>query len=211
MTLQTASLQRVRSAAILWSVPGPICVHCGGRLIGWGGYWRRFRRHRDVTRVWVPRRRCRRCLKTQGLLPASALERRLDAVETIGEALIHRVLGATVQATAATLELPTTTVRDWLARHRDVAPALTRGLMAWAIGQGSQATDLPTGEPQTAVSALGAAWYAWSRRPRNPRVGPWTFWSLITGGRALSTNTRPLFPFSADAQMMAAAGPRRPP
>jgi hypothetical protein len=110
-------------------VPGPVCIECGGRLIGWGGYWRRLRHQLTVVRVRVQRRRCRSCGRTQSLLPAPALERRLDTVETIGEAVVRRLSGATVRATAETLGLPSTTVRDWLSRYRERAPTLGRGLM----------------------------------------------------------------------------------
>jgi hypothetical protein len=105
-------------------VPGAVCITCGGRLIRWGGYWRRLRRHAQVTRVLVPQSRCQSCGRTQNLLPASALERRLDTVDTIGWAVVRSVNGATVRKTAAELGLPT--VRDWLSRHQERAPALAR-------------------------------------------------------------------------------------
>jgi hypothetical protein len=164
-----------------------------------------------MDRVWVPRRRCRSCGQTQSLLPPRALERRLDTVETIGEAVVRKLNGATIRATAQALGLPSTTVRDWLSRYHERAPALGRGLVAWAIGQGEEIWRLPVDMDELAVAGLGAAWWSWCRRPGWPRVGPWRLWSLITRGRAMTANRSPLFPFNADAEMMAGASPARPP
>jgi hypothetical protein len=186
-------------------------MECGGPLIGWGGYWRYFRHQLTVVRVWVPRRRCRTCGHTQSQLPSQALERRLDTIETIGEAVIRKLSGATIRATAEALGLRPTTVRDWLSRFHQRAPALSRGLMAWAIGQGGEVGRLHADEDRQAVAALGAAWHSWRRRPGWPLLRPWRLWSLITGGRALTANRSPLFPFNADAEMMAVASPARPP
>jgi hypothetical protein len=184
---------------------------CRGPLIRWGGYWRRLRRHAEVTRVRVPRCRCQSCGRTQNLLPASALHRRLDTVETIGWAVVRSVNGASVRATAAELELPASTVRDWLSRHQERAPALARGLMAWAVGLGEEVGRHYADDDRRAVAALGAASHAVRRRWPDWPVGPWRLWGLMSGGRALGTNTSPLFPFHAEAQMMAAASPCRPP
>jgi hypothetical protein len=192
-------------------VPGRVCLECGGRLIGWGGYWRRLRRQLTVVQVWVPRRRCRSCGRTQSLLPPQALERRLDAVETIGDAVLRKLSGATIRATAEALGLPSTTVRDWLSRYHERAPSLGRGLMAWAIGQGVEVGRLQADEDRQAVAALGAAWHAWHRRGRWRPMGPWRLWGLITGGRALTANRSRLFQFNPDAEWMAAAPTARAP
>lgn len=130
-----------------------------------GSYWRCVRRGLTVVRVRVPRRRCRSCGRTQSLLPSQALERRLDAVETIGGAVLRKLSGATIRATAEALDPPSTTVRDWLSRHHERAPALGRGLTAWAIGQGEDVGwRLEVDEDWRAVAALGATWRAWCRR-----------------------------------------------
>ena len=135
-----------------------MCIECGGRLIGWGGYWRHLRDQLSVVQVWVPRRRCRSCGRTQSLLPSRALERRLDAVETIGEAVVQKLRGATIRATADALGLPSTTIRDWLSRFHERAPAMGRGLTAWAIGQGEEVGYPHVDVDRQAVAALGAAW-----------------------------------------------------
>lgn len=86
----------------------------------------------------MPRRRCNGCGKTYGQLPSAALERRLDSVETIGKAVVAKIKGASTPDVAAELDLPVTTVRDWLRRHRERALELERGLICWAIEIGEQ-------------------------------------------------------------------------
>ena len=143
--------------------------------------------------MWVPRRRCSSCGHTLGLLPSVALERRLDAVETVGLAVVARIKGATIGAVAE-LDLPVTTVRDWLRRHRERAPGLERDMTRWAIGMGAQPPwDRPRDVERAAVTALGLAWQVACRRWNGQLGSVWRFWSAITGGAALATNSRPLF------------------
>src|SRR5262249_51285780 len=148
-----------------------VCIECGGRLISWGGYWRRLRHQLAGVQVWVLRRRCRSCGHTQSLLPPRALERRLDALETIRGAGGRKLSGATIQATAEALGLAATTVRDWLSRYHERAPALGRGLAAWTVGQGEEVGRLHADEDRRAVAALGAAQHAWCRRGRRRPLG----------------------------------------
>lgn len=170
------------------------CGGCGGRLIKWGGYWRWFRQRLQLSRVRVPRRRCTSCGITTSLLPSAALVRRLDAVETVGQAVMLRINGPSIRTVAAELDLPATTVRDWLLRHRERAPELERDLTRWAIGLGaSPPWDWPRDVDRAAATALGMAWHTACRRWDGRFGGVWRFWSAITGGRALVTNSRPLF------------------
>src|SRR5712692_10100739 len=64
--------------------PGPDCER--RRLGGWSGYWR-WVRGPGTERLWIRRGRCSRCLRSHALLPDFLLERRLDQVEVIGQAL----------------------------------------------------------------------------------------------------------------------------
>lgn len=169
-----------------------VCFGCGGRLIKWGGYWRWLRRRLEVSCVWVPRRRCTGCGKTHGLLPFAALERRLDAVEMVGQAVVAKIGGGSARDFAARLDLPATTIRGWLRRHRERAPELERGLICWAIERGEQVPwDRPKDVERAAVTALAIAWHAACRRWSGWPGGVWRFWSAITGGAALATNRRP--------------------
>jgi len=131
---------------------------------------------------------------TLGLLPPAALERRLDAVETVGHAVVRRISGASIRTAAGELGLPATTVGDWLRRHRERAPELERELTRWAIGMGAQPPwDRPRNAERAAVTALGMAWHTARRRWNGRFGGAWRFWSAITGGAALATNRRSLF------------------
>ena len=119
--------------------PDVTCAHCGRALIGWSGYWRSVRHLVDGFSIWVPRRRCPTCRTTTGLLPEFVLVRQLDTVEVIGQAVSARIQGAKIRAVACELGVPAATVRDWLRRHHEQAPALTRGLSAWACTFGAEA------------------------------------------------------------------------
>ncbi len=135
-----------------------------------------------------------RLRETHGLRPSAAVERRLDTVETIGQAVVGKISGASIRDVAAELDLPATTVRDWLRRHRERAFELERGLICWAIEMGEEAPcDRPRDVEPAAVTALGMAWHAACRRWSGRPGGVWRFWSAITGGRALATNRRPPF------------------
>lgn len=192
-------------------VPEVDCSTCGRVLIRWGGYWRPVRHLAGVFSIWVPRRRCRTCETTAGLLPEFVLERRMDTVDVVGQAVSERIQGAKIKTIANELGIPTTTVRDWLGRHHEKAPALARGLRAWAAALGVESWPPPIDVDRAAVTALGCAWHAASK-DRSRRVSrPWRFWSLITGGVALATNTSPLFPRVPGAREMAAAIVKPPP
>ncbi|MGH9157985.1 MAG: hypothetical protein ACRD1K_19600 [Acidimicrobiales bacterium] len=89
---------------------------------------------------------------------------------------------------AETTGFPYTTVRDWRRRHRDRAPVLAAGFAAMAVELGVVAPLLAAVAERAALEALGAAWVA--ARDRFWVVAPlWRFWSLVSGGTALSTTT----------------------
>lgn len=170
------------------------CDDCGGRLISWGGYWGWLRKRLEASQEWIGRRRCTGCGKTVAVLPPAALKRRLDAVETVGRAVAGKIDGASIRVVSADLELPVTTVRDWLRRHRQRAPELERDLTGWAIRMGAGVPwERPAAGERAAVAALRMAWHAASRRWTCRSRGVWQFWSGITRGMALATNRRPLF------------------
>ena len=74
-------------------------------------------------------------------------------------------------------------VPDWLSRYQERAPALGRGLTAWAVDQGEEVGRLDLDGDRAAVAALRAAWRAWRLRCGSRPLGPWRLWGLITGGR----------------------------
>jgi hypothetical protein len=192
-------------------VPVIACDDCECRLRLWGGYWRSVRHLADVYSIWIPRRRCSACRRTHAVLPDFVLDHRRDTVDVIGRAVEQKIQGTTAKATGEELGVPATTVRDWLRRHRERAPALIRGLTAWLAGHDPSVRWTPTDVDRDAVTVLGAAWQTAHRR-FNGRVGqPWEFWNVITGGAALGTNTSPLFPRIPCEREMAVATPWRPP
>ena len=107
---------------------------------------------------------------------APALERRLDAVEMVGQAVVAKIGGASARDFAARLDLPATTIRDWLRRHRERAPELERGLICWAIERGEQVPwDRPKDVERAAVTALAMAWHAACRHWSGWPGGVWRF------------------------------------
>jgi hypothetical protein len=171
--------------------PGAACER--RPLGGWSGYWR-WARGPGTERLWVRRGRCARCLHSHALLPDFLLERRLDEVEVIGQALaLGTVGGLGMRTVADRLGVPMTTARDWRRRFQLRAPALTTALVAVAVHLEPAAVVLTTHGDAAAVEALGAAWQRTRTRfgERVPNV--WRFWSLISGGKALGTNRSPPF------------------
>ncbi len=85
--------------------PRVSCPRCGGPTGPWSGYLRHLR---DVGLhlVFVPRVRCRRCHRTDALLPWFVTPYRWDSVDVIGA-------GEGVRGIAAVLGRPETTVREW--------------------------------------------------------------------------------------------------
>jgi hypothetical protein len=168
------------------------CPDCGRRLGGWSGY-RRWARGPGTERLWIRRKRCSRCRRSHALLPDFLLERRLDEVEVIGQALALSI-GSQVgmRPVAERLGIPMTTARDWRRRFRVNALMMVTALVAVAVGLDPAAVLLGgTDHERTALEALGASWQRARTRfgERVPEL--WRCWSLISGGRALGTNRSP--------------------
>jgi hypothetical protein len=96
---------------------GKLRCPCSGRLRLWGfarSRWVRDRRHSGRLR---PRRgRCTVCRQTHVILPDWVVLRRLDRVEVIGSALTASSRGRSFRKISDDLQLPPTTVRDWIRR-----------------------------------------------------------------------------------------------
>ena len=180
--------------------PGPECER--RRLGGWSGYWR-WVRGPGTGRLWIRRGRCSRCLHSHALLPDFLLERRLDEVEVIGQALALGIVGGLGMRTLADrLGTPMTTARAWRRRFQLRAPALAAALVAVAVYLDPAAVMLSTDGEAAALEVLGAAWQRARTRfgERVPAV--WRFWSLISGGKALGTNRSPPFARRSGADWM---------
>jgi transposase-like protein len=125
-------------------------------------------------------------------LPDFLLERRLDQVEVIGQAVaLGIVAGQGMRTVANQLGVPMTTAREWRRRFQLRAPALAAALVAVAVHLDPVAVVLSTTGEAAAIEVLGAAWQRARIRfgERVPAV--WRLWSLISGGQALGTNRSP--------------------
>jgi hypothetical protein len=180
--------------------PGPDCEQ--RRLSGWSGYWR-WVRGPGTQQVWIRRGRCSRCLRSHALLPDFLLERRVDTVEVIGQALALGIVGGLgMRSVANRLGVPMATARGWRRPFQVRAPVLAAALVAVAV-QLDPTPVLLAGQGESAVlEALGAAWQRTRSRfgERVPAV--WQFWSLISGGKALGTNRSPPFARRSGADWM---------
>ena len=109
------------------------CPDCGRRLGAWSGY-RRWVRGPGTERLWIRRKRCSRCRRSHALVPDFLLERRLDEVHVIGQALALSMgshLG--MRLVAERLGVPMTTARDWRRRFRVNALVMVTALVALAV------------------------------------------------------------------------------
>ena len=170
------------------------CPACGRRLGGWSGYWR-WVRGPGTDRLWIRRCRCSRCRRSHALLPDFLLERRLDDVAVIGQALALSIAGGLgIRPVAERLGVPMTTARDWRRRFRVHALVLATALVALAVRlDPAPVLVSATNHERTALEALGANWQRARSRFGERVPGLWRLWSLISGGRALGTNRSPPF------------------
>ena len=193
--------------------PPPVrCPRCGGPPGRWSGYLRHLRddelhrRDDELHRIFVPRVRCRRCGRTDALLPWFVTPYRWDSVDVIGGALERHVGGAGVRRIAAALERPETTVREWIRRFGRVAGDLAAVLLGAAVGLGWSDFELPTKPGQRCLAAADALAAAWARR--HGPAGAWRLANLVTGGAWFAPNTTsPLAPSAASSVMAGTARP----
>ncbi len=170
----------------------------------WGGYWRWLRAPLLVERIWIRRGRCSSCRRSHALLPDLVLARRLDEVEVIGEGLALKVMGGRgLRPIAEHLGVPHTTARTWWRRFRVRSPTMVANCTAMAVSfDGTVVMVHSTGEA-AALEALVAAWQRAQAR-FGERVGRvWAFWTRISSGQALGTNTTSPWAGGSGADWMA--------
>jgi hypothetical protein len=63
------------------------------------------------------------------------------------------------------------TVRDWLSRYHERAPALSRGLTAWTVGQGEEVGRLDLDGDRRAAAALALPGAPGAGEPDGDRSG----------------------------------------
>ena len=180
--------------------PRVACPRCGGATGPWSGYLRHLR-DEGLLRIFVPRVRCRRCGRTDALLPWFVAPYRWDSVDVIGDALERSAAGEGVRRIAAALGRPETTVREWCRRFGRVAADLARVLLAAAVRAGWTGFDLPTAPRPRVTAAAGALATTWTRR-RGP-ASTWRLAALVTGGAWLARNTTSPLASAAVSPVMA--------
>ena len=170
----------------------------------WGGYWRWLRAPLLVERIWIRRGRCPVCRCSHALLPDLVLARRLDETEVIGRGLALKLAGGRgLRPIAAHLGVPHTTARTWWRRFRVRSAMMVANCTALAVFLDGTAVMLSTTGDRAALEALGVAWQRAQVR-FGERVGRvWAFWSRISGGQALGTNTTSPWAGGSGADWMA--------
>jgi len=165
-----------------------------GRLRPWGFARRRRLRERGGEMVLRPRRaRCASCLVTHVLLPTTALVRRRDLAEVIGETLRGRFIERKSRAdVAAEAKVHPDTARNWLRRFAARSPEIRALFSTWAQHFDASLGGIePRGSPAAdALEAIGVAAAAATRR-----LGPAPLWGFVAGvtcGLLLSNTSCPL-------------------
>jgi hypothetical protein len=172
------------------SVPQQRCPGCLRRLVGWGGYWRWLRAPLLVERIWIRRGWCSACRRSHALLPDLVLARRLDEVVVIGRGLALKLAsGLGLRPIADQLGVPHTTARAWWRRFRARSPTMLTHCTALAVSLDGTAVVLDAVGDRAALEALGVAWHRGQSRFGGRVGGLWAFWSRVSSGQALGTNT----------------------
>ena len=158
--------------------------------MGWGGYWRWLRAPLLIERVWIRRGRCRVCRRTHALLPDLVLARRLDEVAVVGRGIALKLTTTFgLRPIAEDLDVPHTTLRTWWRRFQARSPTMLANCIARAVTLDGMPVTLTTAGERAALEALQVAWIRARVRFGGAVGDVWRFWSRISGGQALGTNT----------------------
>lgn len=138
-------------------------------------------------------------------MPSLLFVRRLDEDAVIGSALTLAAGGLGARSIAQQLALPHTTVRDWWRRACARAPTLLASLLALATSLDPAPVPLTMDGLMGVLEALEHTWQR-ARQHLNTRIPDrWGFWSLVSGGLPLATNTSPPFPGGQGASKVGAS------
>ncbi len=170
--------------------PVPACPGCSRRLGKWSGYWRWLRCPGIEARIWIRRARCTPCRVSHALLPDFLLHRRLDEVAIIGQVLALRARHAVeLRALARRCNLPRATLRGWWGRFRARSPTLLAEVLEVAIRLDPAPVDLRLKAEAAVFEALDQGLARARARFGDHLADVWRFWSRISGGQVLATNT----------------------
>jgi len=174
------------------------CPGCGSRVALHGFARRRVLRTLSGPRELAPRRaRCSSCKKTHVVLPGEVVPRRRDDAGVIGAALLRAASGVRRGEIAAELGRSRSTVRNWLRRFADNAPAAERTGTSTLLAFDAHIDPMrlawrPTRSGR-AVEALGLAAAAVVRLlgPLPSGATPWGVANVVTHGRLLAPSFGP--------------------
>ena len=159
-----------------------------------------------IERIWIRRGRCAVCRRTHALIPDLVLARRLDEVADIGRGLALKVMtNLGLRPIAVQLNVPHSTVRTWWHRFRARSPTLLAHCSALSVALDGTAVMLTTDGERAALNALQVAWQRAQIRFGDAVGELWRFWSRISGGEALGTNTTSPWADGSRADWMAAS------
>jgi len=142
--------------------------------------------------MFVPRVSCGRCQRTDAVLPAFVVLRRLDVAESVGAAVGEVAGGLSgVRPAAARLDVPYATARDWVRRFAARSARLAVAFAALAAELGGEV--VVAAGAAGALAAIVAAFGAASGLAGWAALGCWRFASAVSGGSLIGTNTDPLY------------------
>lgn len=187
-------------AALGQSAPAPRrkCADCGEIMTFAGSYRRQVREAGVVHEIFVRRLFCRRCDRSDALLPDFVLRRRRDSTCSVGAAVLeHYEVVIPEDATALYAGVPERTVRSWRQRFRARSSELSAVLGALAIEWGGRSplrTRNASRPGGCAIDAMGLVWHAATRRPSADVPPPWRLANVIVGGELIATRVSLPFP-----------------
>jgi hypothetical protein len=163
-----------------------------------GSYRRQVREAGVVHEIFVRRGFCRRCSRSDALLPDFVLRRRRDSTCSVGAAVLER-FAVQIPGHAAALYagVPERTVRSWRQRFSERASELSVLLRAMALEWGGQSplrmrhASRPGGR---ATDAMALVWHAAQRRPSADVPPPWRLANVIVGGELIANRVSLPFP-----------------
>jgi transposase-like protein len=124
------------------------------------------------------------------LLPDLVLARRLDDVAVIGRGVALKVMASVgLRAIAGDLDVPHTTVRTWWRSFQARSATLVVQCSALAVALDGTPVMLTASGERAALDALQVTWQRSHVRFGQSVGDLWRFWSRISGGQALGTNT----------------------
>lgn len=197
----SCELSVAQYAALGRSAPAPRrkCGDCGEMMTFDGRYRRQVREAGAVHEIFVRRASCRRCSRSDALLPDFVLRRRRDSTCSVGAAVLER-FDVEVPAAAAALYagVPERTVRSWRQRFRERSSELSavlRGLeIEWGGHHDPGRTPNASRAGGWAIDAMVLVWRAARRRPSANVPPPWRLANVIVGGELISTRVSLPFP-----------------